>query len=186
MRKAFTLIEVLLVVVTLPFVLLVISGVYTTFIRDVPRAIRVLQMNTTVLDLLRQIRQDVEEAVALPGQLGEQRTDARTLLIEQPGRVIRYQIEEGRVTRTPFAVTPSGVSLNAHTGTLPTGSPSESRLWRVSEAVIAWRLWERDGKAYAVEIHSHVPQRSNGRVREKLANSQVFFLQELVQEDKNR
>jgi type II secretory pathway pseudopilin PulG len=186
MRKAFTLVEVLVVLVTLPFVLLVISGVYATFIRDIPRATRVLQVNTTVLDLLRQIRRDVEGAVALPQQLGEQRASARTLLIEQPGRVIRYQMEEGRVTRTPFVVTPSGVSSNALTGTLPTGSPTESRLWRVPDAMITWQLWEQDGRAYAVEIHSHIPQRSSGRVREKLANTQVFFLQELVQEDESR
>jgi hypothetical protein len=48
--------------------------------------------------------------------------------------------------------------------------------------VIAWRLWEHDGPAYAVEIHSHVKQRVERSLREKLANTQVFFVHGLAQE----
>lgn len=44
------------------------------------------------------------------------------------------------------------------------------------DAVIAWRLWVHDDRAYAVEIHSHVKQWVSGFLREKLANSQVFFI----------
>jgi len=187
MRKAFTLVEVLVVIAVLPFVLLVIGGVYTTFIRDIPRMTRVLQVNTTVLDALRQMRRDMDGAVGLPEQCADRHAGDRTLLIEQPGRVICYQLEDGRIVRTPFVVTPSGVSSNTPTGTLQAGPPAEGqRVWRVPEAVIAWRLWVRDGRAYAVEIHSHVKQRMEGRVREKLANSQVFFLQELVKEGENQ
>ena len=102
MRKAFTLVELLVVVTVLPFVMVAVSGVYATFIRDIPRTTRVLQENTTVLDLLRQIRRDVDEAVGLPEQFEGQHAGERTLLIEQPGRVIRYQIEDGRIVRTPF------------------------------------------------------------------------------------
>jgi prepilin-type N-terminal cleavage/methylation domain-containing protein len=183
MRKAFTLIELLVVVTVLPIVMVAISGVYATFIRDVPRTTRVLQENTTVLDLLGQIRRDVDEAVGLPEQFAGQHAGERTLLIEQPGRRICYQIEDGRIVRTLFVVTPSGVSSDALTGTLPTGPQSEpERVWRTRDAVIAWRLWERDGRAYAVEIHSHVKQRVNGFLRKKLANTQVFFPHGLVKE----
>jgi hypothetical protein len=50
------------------------------------------------------------------------------------------------------------------------------------DAVIAWRLWERDGRAYAVEIHSHVKQWVDSFLREKLANTQVFFIDGLTTE----
>jgi prepilin-type N-terminal cleavage/methylation domain-containing protein len=187
MRRAFTLIEVLVVVAVMPVVLVVISRVYATFICDIPRTTRVLQVNTTVLDALRQIRRDVDGAVGLPEQFADRHAGAGTLLIEQPGRVICYQLEDGRIVRTPLAATPPGVSSNVPASTPPTGLQcEEQRLWRVPEAGIAWRPWTHDGKAYAVEIHSCVRQRSAGRVREKLANSQVFFLQELVKEGGNQ
>jgi hypothetical protein len=46
----------------------------------------------------------------------------------------------------------------------------------VRNAVVAWRLWQRDGRAYAVEVHSHVKQQVAGLWREKLANSHIFFI----------
>lgn len=187
MRKAFTLVELLVVVTVLPFILVAVSGVYATFIRDIPRTTRVVQENTTVLNLLGQMRRDVDAAVGLPEQFEGRRAGERTLLIEQPGRVICYQIEDGRIVRTPFVVTPSGVSSNALAGTLPASLPAdEQRLWRVPDAVIAWRLWQREGKAYAVEIHSHVKQRVQGFLREKLANTQVFFIHGLAEEGEIR
>jgi prepilin-type N-terminal cleavage/methylation domain-containing protein len=103
MRKAFTLVELLVVVTVLPFALVAVSGVYATFIRDVPAATRVLQENTTVLHLLEQMRRDVDEATGLPEQFEGQRANAHTLLIAQPGRMIRYQIEDGRIVRTLLA-----------------------------------------------------------------------------------
>jgi len=182
MRKAFTFIELLVVVTILPVIMVAVSGVYATFIRDVPRATRLLQENTTVLNLLQQMRRDVDGATGLPEQFEGQRADEHTLLIEQPGGVICYQLDNGRVVRTLLGVTPSGSSSNALTGTLQTESPAQERLWRVPHAVIAWRLWEHDGRAYAVEIHSHVKQQIEGLWREKLANSYVFFIRSLAQE----
>jgi prepilin-type N-terminal cleavage/methylation domain-containing protein len=194
MRRAFTLIELLVVVTVLPFVMAALGQVYATFIRDIPHATRVLQENTTVLNLIQQIRRDMDEAVGLPRQFEGQQAGERTLLIEQPDQVIRYHLEEGRIVRTLFVVTPSGVSRvegispsargsetrgtsgDALTGTLPTEPASQERVWRMRDAVVTWRLWVREDKPYAVEIHSHVKQRITGLLREKLANSHVFFL----------
>ena len=181
MRRAFTLIEVLVVLAVMPFVLVLISGVYATFIRDIPRATRVLQVNTTVLDALRQIRRDVEGAIGLPEQFADRHAGARTLLIEQPGRVICYELDEGRIVRTLLRG-----AASKDTEAAASSPQAPERIWPVPGAVIAWRLWVRDGTAYAVEIRSHIQQRINGRLREKLANSQVFFLQELVKEDESR
>jgi prepilin-type N-terminal cleavage/methylation domain-containing protein len=193
MRKAFTLIELLVVVTVLPIVMVAISGVYATFIRDVPRTTRVLQENTTVLDLLGQIRRDVDEAVGLPEQFEGQHAGEHTLLIEQPGRRICYQIEDGRIVRTVLSGAESedkGQRMEDIVASNPQSAirnpQSGDRVWRTRDAVIAWRLWERDGRAYAVEIHSHVKQRVDGFLREKLANTQVFFPHGLVKEGEIR
>jgi prepilin-type N-terminal cleavage/methylation domain-containing protein len=183
MRKGFTLIELLVVVTVLPFVMAVLSGVYVTFLRDVPQATRVLQENTTVLDALGQIRRDIDGAGELPTQFDGQQADERTLLIEQRGGVICYRIEAGRLARTVLGAAtspeesgrPETVSASEPRPAL--GSPQSSeRLWRLPNAVLTWRLWQRDARAYAVEIHSYLKQRVMGMERQKLANAHVFFL----------
>jgi prepilin-type N-terminal cleavage/methylation domain-containing protein len=169
MRKGFTLIELLFSVTILPFLLITVSGVYVTFIRDIPRTTRLLQQNTTVLDLLRQIGGDMDRATGLPEQVEGQTAGEHTLLIEQSGRVVRYQFENGRVVRTVLKGQNSSVA-------------DEERLWRVPDAVIVCRPWVRDGRAYAVEMHAHLQERVNGLVRQMLAGSHVFFVRGLGQE----
>ena len=84
------------------------------------------------------------------------------------------------------ASNPQSAIRNHVTADSDPGPQSEDRLWRMRDAVIAWRLWQREGKAYAVEIHSHVKQRIEGQLREKLANTQVFFLHGLAEEGEIR
>ncbi len=169
MRRGFTLIELLFSVTILPFLLITVSGVYVTFIRDIPRTTRLLQQNTTVLDLLRQIGGDMDRATGLPEQVAGQTAGEHTLLVAQSGRVVRYQFENGRVVRTVLQGQSSAVA-------------DEERLWRVPDAVIAWRPWVRDGRAYAVEMHAHLQERVNGMVRQMLAGSHVFFVRGLGRE----
>lgn len=157
-RKAFTLVEVLWLITIAPFVMVIVSGIFATIIRDIPRETRVVQQNTTVLDMLRQVREDVDRAIRLPQQYDQIRADERTLLIEQPTAVVCYQFENGRAMRT---------LLN---------DPNEQRVWRMRDAVITWRPWARDEAAYAVEMHSHIQQQVAHLRRNQLANSQVFFL----------
>lgn len=167
MRKAFTLVEMLMLIVVAPVVLVVISGVFATFIRDLPRETRVVQQHTTVLDMLRQIRRDADQAVALPVQFDGMHADDRTLLIEQPDSVICYQFETGQAMRT-LLKGPDG------------GDADERRTWRVPDAVVTCRLWTRESAAYAVELHSHVRQWASTTQRERLAGDYVFFLHGLA------
>jgi prepilin-type N-terminal cleavage/methylation domain-containing protein len=166
LRRAFTLIEMLYVVTVLPFLMVAVSGVYVTFIRDIPRTTRLLQQNTTVLDLLGQIARDMDRATGLPQQLEGQTAGPHTLLIEQRGRVVRYQFEKGRVVRTLGAGPVTAVA-------------DEERLWRVPDAVITWRPWVRDGRTYALEVHTHLQERVDGMVRPMLAGARVFFVRGL-------
>jgi prepilin-type N-terminal cleavage/methylation domain-containing protein len=162
MKKAFTLIEILVVITVLPFVAIAFSSLFATFIRDVPRMARIVQENTSALDLVRHIRDDVDAAVGLPDPVGDIENDERTLLIALPEKVIAYRIEEDGVTRSAL-------------GSEEAQGQAEGR-WRFRDGVVRWRRWKTDGQAEAVEVHTFVRERISGKTREKLANSYVYFL----------
>jgi type II secretory pathway pseudopilin PulG len=163
MRKAFTLVEMLLVLAVAPLMMVVVSGIFATFIRDIPRETRVVQQNTTVLDMLHQVRRDVDGAVGLPERFDDTVANERTLIVRQPQAVICYRFEDGRTVRTLL----EGQGAP---------DPNDQRLWRMPNAVITCRPWTRDGGAYAVEVHSHVQQKFADMLKSRLVNSQVFFL----------
>jgi type II secretory pathway pseudopilin PulG len=163
MRKAFTLIEVLVLAIVAPLMLVVVSRIFSTFIQDIPRETRVVQQNTTALDLLAQIRQDVDMAVGLPERFGATSCDEHTLLIQQPQAVVCYRLEEGRTVR---------MLLKGQEAP----DPNTQRVWRTPNAVISWRPWTQSGKVYAVEMHSHVQQWFADLLRNRLVNTQVFFV----------
>ena len=163
MRKAFTLIEILFVIAVTPFVALALSGVFGTLIRDIPQTARLLQQNTTVLDMLQQVRRDMDRAVALPERAQGTGADDRTLFIQLPDRVVRYHIAEGSIQRTVLEP--------------DTNSPAaDPRIWSAPKAAITWQAWKQDDVAYAIEIHTAMQQRIRGKLRDKLANTHVFFL----------
>ncbi len=187
MRKAFTLVEMLVIIAIAPLMMVVVSRIFATFIRDIPRETRVVQQSTTILDMLGQVRRDVDEAVGLPERFADTVADERTLLIGRSDAVICYRFEDGRTVRTllvgagPRArptPTPAMADQGQPQGVAPTetSAPNDQRIWRMPNAVITCRPWTRDGKAYAVEMHSHVQQRFAGTLHKKLANSQVFFV----------
>jgi len=189
MRKAFTLIELLVLVTVIPFLMVITTGVFAVLARDVPQATRLVQRNTTVLDMLRQISMDMDEATGLPEQFDGKATDDKTLLIERSDGVVCYQLRDGQVVRTllsgpvsegagdPVASNPQSAIRNPQLS---------ERVWRVPGAVITWRTWTREGQAYAVEVHSHLPQRVEDQVRKKFANSHVYFIGGLGKERKVR
>lgn len=167
-RKAFTLVEVLVVITVLPIVAIAFSGLFATFTRDVPRLTRMVQENTSVLDLARHIHDDVDAAVALPDAAHEWTSDDRTLLIGLPERVICYRIDEDGVTRTVLA---GGQ-----------GEPQTEGIWRFRDAVIAWRLQRRADRAHALEVQTSLKERLSGKIRQRFANSHLCFLGGLAQE----
>jgi type II secretory pathway component PulJ len=160
MRKAFTLIEILVIIAVAPIVLVTISRVFAAFIRDLPRETKVVQQNTTVQNLLVQIRRDVDQAAALPTQFDGTQAGEKTLLIERPDGLVCYQFQAGRATRAVLKGQPT----------------SEQRVWRMRDAVISCRPWTRGDAAYAVELHSYVRQRSGTMLRNSLVGDCVLFL----------
>jgi len=163
MRRGFTLMELLTIVAVAPFVMLAVSALFATFVRDIPQATRLVQQNTTVLHLLDQLRRDVSEAVAVLEPADGEDANETTLLIGQPQAVVRYRFEDGRTVR---------ILLSRQ----ETSLPAEERIWAAPDAVIEWRPWVQEGRTFGVEVHSHIRQRVAGVVLHKLPGSYVFFL----------
>lgn len=159
-RRAFTLVEMLVVITVLPFAAIAFSGLFATSVRDVPRMTRIVQENTSVLDLVRHIRDDIDAAVGLPDALDEVRSDDRTLLIALPEGVICYRLDEAGVTRMR----------------LDPAEPQTEGVWRFRDAVITWRRWQQRDSAGAVELRTHLQERISGKTRERLPNSYVYFV----------
>jgi len=163
MRKGFTLVEVLVVIMTLPFVALVLDGLFNALLTDIPRSCRVLQDNTTLLSMLKQIQQDIDAAKGLPDSFAGHTTDDRLLLIELAEGMICYQLEEGRVLRRRLTDTQQD-------------DREEARVWVMPNAKVEWRLWRRQGHGYAVEVRTHIKHRLRKKLQEKMANSHLYFV----------
>ncbi|MFH1884078.1 MAG: prepilin-type N-terminal cleavage/methylation domain-containing protein [Planctomycetota bacterium] len=99
MRKGFTLVEVLIVIVVLPFMMLVLNDLFRTLIKDIPRSYRVVQENTSLLSMLEQMQKDIDKAKGLPESFGEYTTGDKLLLIELAEGMICYQLKDEKVLR---------------------------------------------------------------------------------------
>lgn len=163
MRKAFTLVEMLVVIAVLPVAMLGLSRIFATFIRDIPRLTRVVERNTTVLDMVQQLRDDMDRATTLPDAFAAKRCDDRTLLVGLPESVVCYELQDGRAVRSVL-------------GGAGQAEEREPRIWAFPESVVGWSRWRENETAYAVEIQTHVKQKVGSQVKAKLANSYVLFV----------
>ncbi len=162
MRKGFTLTELMVVIIILPFVLFLLDGLFGTLLTEIPRSCRIAQQGSMLLGLLEQIHHDVGEAKALPAEFGGRTADDKLLLVELPEGVIGYQIEKGRVTRSKLTSAPSG-------------DLEQERTWAVPDGRIEWQVWQKDGQRYAVEVKTHVEFKFHGRLEKKMARANLFY-----------
>lgn len=159
MRKAFTLVEIVVVLAVLPALTIAMSLFFATFIRDIPRMTRVVERNTTMLDVVEQLRDDMDQAIGLPDAVDDKTSDDRTLLIALPAHVVCYELQEGKAVRRVLD-----------------GDNEISHTWRFPAAVLTWSRWRDADGAYAVEIHSHVNQTVGSTLKQQLVNAHVLFL----------
>lgn len=162
MRKGFTLIEVLLMIMTIPVLFFVLSGLFNTLLTDVPRSWREVQQNTIVLNALDQMHQDIDEAIELPESYEDYTSNSELLLIKKMDSLIVYQFEEGSLTRRQI-----NIQLT---------TPAEERLWLFPDAKIQWQVLRKNNKGYAVEIQNYIESMRTGRVENKLENSHLYFI----------
>jgi len=166
-RKGYLLIEMLTVIIVAPLLMVLVSAFFRSFLRDIPQTACLLDQSVAVLDLLDQLRQDADLALALPSQVGERHCDEATLLVEQLGGVVCYRFDQGRIVR----------SLLDKQGN-PT--PDGEHTWQARDAVVRWRPWGAQEKPCAIEVHSHLRQWIGQEWRRRFVNSHVFFIGGLV------
>ena len=176
MRKGFTLVELLVVIIVLPFVMLVLDGLFSTLIRDIPRSYRVMQENTSLLSMLEQMQQDIDKAKGLPESFDEYTTSNKLLLIELAEGMICYQLKDDKVLRRKFQKSEVR-SQKSEIGSLSSVfCPLSSVVWSVPHAKVEWHVWRKDRGGYAVEVKTHIEHKVGGNWEKKMANSHLYFV----------
>lgn len=162
MRKGFTLVELLILVIVLPFVFIIFDGLFKTIAGEIPMSVRIIQENTSLLNVLRQIQNDVDRAAGLPKSFAGKTASNQTLLIELKEGVICYQIKDGGVVRQILTDTSQGKT-------------EEPRIWMIPHANIEWKVLERNGQGYAVETNTHLEYGRRGQWIKKMAHTHLYF-----------
>jgi prepilin-type N-terminal cleavage/methylation domain-containing protein len=162
-KKGFTLVELLVVLAVLPVMMLVLNGLFKTFISDIPRSHRVVQENTSLLNMLRQLQLDIDNAKELPESFDEHITDDKVLLIKLAEGVICYQLKDEKVLRYK-------VSDNQQSKALA------QTVWSVPHAKVEWRVRRKNGDGYAVEVQTYIEHIVQGHWEKKMANSHLYFI----------
>lgn len=165
MRRAFTLVEMVVVVGVLVLTAAAAAPLFKIALQDVPRARRATQTHSRVCDMLVQMRRDIDAAESLPPAHDGLPADAGRVWIRLPDRTVEYHMEGDSIVR------------RVHDAPDQDDSPRVIP-WHVPNAVIRWTLRPgRTGRDPAsVEVTVHVKVAYNGQWLKRLANSHVFFV----------
>ena len=162
MRKGFSLVELLVVIVVLPFVFFLFDGLFKTLASEIPASLRIASEHTTLLHMLAQMQKDIDRAKGLPQTYAGLIPNDRQVLIELPEGVFSYQLKDGRVLRQKL--TDAGQS-----------DAENPIAWLLPHASVQWKVWERNGRGYAVEANTHIEHKRRGEWKKKMAHSYLFF-----------
>ena len=163
MRRGYSLVELLVAMAIFSIVSIVMSKLFTAIMSDIPRSYRIVQENTSVLNMLEQMHEDVDLAKGLPESFAEYTTDKDLLLIELPNGIVGYQLKDGKVFRRNLS------PAKEDHGEAPT-------VWSVPNAKIDWLVHRNNDTGYAVEVETHIEHNVRGRSEEKMAGSYLYFV----------
>ena len=163
MRKGFTLVEMLAVIMALPFMMLILDGLFKTLIKDIPRSYQVVQANTSLISMLKEMQQDIDNAKGLPITYKEYTTGDNILLIDSSEGMISYQLKGDKVLKYNL------------TDNQP-NNPEEQKVWSVPNAKVRWKVWRKDTSGYAVEVRTHIAYKLKKHFEKKMANSHLYFV----------
>lgn len=163
MRKGFNLVEMLIVAVTIPIIVIVLDKTLINILRDIPRSSAVVQENTTLLNMLGQLRNDIEQANNLPESFDGLTSDEKILLVEMPDGVIFYRKRNSEIIKGQLTKGQRNDSI-------------ETRVWSLPNSEVIWQVWRENNRGYAVEITSHVKLKLRKKLQKKMANSHLLFV----------
>jgi prepilin-type N-terminal cleavage/methylation domain-containing protein len=162
MRKGFTLVEVLVVVIVLPFIFVLLDGLFTTLLADIPRSYQFAQESITLQNLLEQMQQDMDRAKGLPESFVGLTADEKQFLIELPDGVLCYQQNNDQIIRRKLRnASQDGVE--------------EKRAWSLPHTKVEWTILEKDSQSYAVEVKTHIEYKTRGKWKKTMANSHLYY-----------
>jgi hypothetical protein len=163
MRKGYLLVELLTVVA----ILTILGGTFVTLsgkvIFGIGRSYRLIQTNTSMLNMLGQLRSDVNGGKGFAESSGAYSAGEKTLLIESEDGVICYQLKEDEVAR----YSPADVEG---------GGDEEVTIWPIRNGRVKWQVWRKDSDGYAVEVQSYIEYTTSGHLQKKMANSYLYFV----------
>ena len=163
MRKGFTLVEMLVVISVLLIISVPLSRLLKIAVRDIPDAWRLIQVNTTVLDILNRLQSDVSTAKSLPKSFQKYTLDDKTLLVELPNEVICYRRRDDELIRYKLNKT-------------DTSAAEATATWLVPNAKIKWNIHRKKDEKDVLEVQHYIERRIGRRLEKKMANSHLYFM----------
>ncbi len=157
MKKGFSIVEVITVLAVIAVVSIPLGRLLKFMMYDIPQSCKLVESNTSILDVLKYMRKDINSAKSFPRSFREYSTDANNLLIERQGGVVCYLRQDETISR---------IVVDDANGRIT---------WQIPNGKIEWRVWRNDGAGYAVEIKKCVELKSYKRADKKMENSYVYF-----------
>ena len=94
MRKGFSLVELVTIIAVISIISVPLARLSTTTLRDIPENLRIIEANTRVLNMLKQLQRDINLAIRFPASVEGYTSNHETLLIELSNETISYQLKD--------------------------------------------------------------------------------------------
>ncbi|MFC1766239.1 hypothetical protein ACFL6U_29710, partial [Planctomycetota bacterium] len=153
-NSGFSLVETLIVMMTLPAILLVVGGIFRLFAQDMPQGARLVEANHTLLDFLNTLQRDMDTA---QGFSLDSEPNHPLLSIQTEHQAWRYQCKGDIVER---------VNSNM---------PEQKRTWPLPRGVIHWQQMYPYPESAALVIKTGFRSAPHGPESLRLANTRLLF-----------
>lgn len=163
MRKGITLTEMLAAVFIISILIIVMAKPMRDVTVEIPRINRDFDTNTTMLDCVRNLRKDVENAAEIEVYPTDESVGGKLLMIGSDYGIICYQFDIDAVIKY---IMNDPASKNRTT----------EHVWKIPQGKIRCQIWHEAGEPVAVEVTTAVARKIAGKLRDRLKNSYVFFI----------
>ena len=156
-RRGFSLVEMLVAIMTIPLVMWVVTQMVRTLLDDMPRDRRVINEQFRIDQILQQLQMDFDQTYALPDQWQGHTQDANTLLLAQTQALVYYRHEGNTVSRFVGSdVTPQ-------------------RQWTLKYARLHWQSPPLLNGVEGIEVECYVPHKRGKRTRHRFERTYLFI-----------
>lgn len=159
MRKGNSIVELLVVIAVLAAISVPIATLSKTLMYDIPRSTKFVEANTSILNVLKYMKQDINSATGFPQSASQYTADANCLLIQQKDKTICYLLHDTAISRL----------------TLSANGEEKDFTSEIPKGKIKWRVWRKNDTGYAVEITKCIEVPTHSRIEKKMQNSYLYF-----------